>query len=402
MASSTTNKPSTFATDPQDGSDPGAVRSREERVEVRSLALENDLQSEPHLPTVEAPPSAAEASSPNGDTPPCQPGSAEGEEGPPAEPASLALIADPAAPQVEPGSPAADYKVGYGKPPLETRFKKGQSGNPSGRPAGRTSIMQLILQESRRMVEEGPSDGEKMQAIRAVLRAQCELALSGNGTAQRHFIKLAMEAGRKAIEAEKKATDLEKEETGGMQERNDRPVDPLGNPEELLSPSEPLVGGAEQTPSEPQPQSGAVSLGNPKEGPTGEPTVMDFVEEEGARMVFQQGPAGTEEMPVIQAIVRAECQTALNGHGRAQRHFISLVLEAEKHEREAEKQAAEADKQANEAEKRRIDAERRGRDVSIYDNWLRENDPYYVPDTRSIEELRRDFFEKSMWDVSAT
>jgi Family of unknown function (DUF5681) len=29
-----------------------------------------------------------------------------------------------------------DYRVGYGKPPLETRFKQGQSGNPRGRPRG--------------------------------------------------------------------------------------------------------------------------------------------------------------------------------------------------------------------------------------------------------------------------
>jgi hypothetical protein len=27
-----------------------------------------------------------------------------------------------------------DVEVGYGKPPKGTRFKKGQSGNPSGRP----------------------------------------------------------------------------------------------------------------------------------------------------------------------------------------------------------------------------------------------------------------------------
>jgi len=25
------------------------------------------------------------------------------------------------------------YEVGYGKPPLQTRFRKGQSGNPRGR-----------------------------------------------------------------------------------------------------------------------------------------------------------------------------------------------------------------------------------------------------------------------------
>jgi hypothetical protein len=27
-----------------------------------------------------------------------------------------------------------DYKVGRGRPPLHTRFKKGWSGNPGGRP----------------------------------------------------------------------------------------------------------------------------------------------------------------------------------------------------------------------------------------------------------------------------
>jgi Family of unknown function (DUF5681) len=34
-----------------------------------------------------------------------------------------------------------DYKVGKGRPPLSTRWKPGQSGNPKGRPKGAKNMM---------------------------------------------------------------------------------------------------------------------------------------------------------------------------------------------------------------------------------------------------------------------
>jgi hypothetical protein len=38
-----------------------------------------------------------------------------------------------------------DDQTGYGKPPKQSRFKKGQSGNPAGRPKGSLSFKTLLM-----------------------------------------------------------------------------------------------------------------------------------------------------------------------------------------------------------------------------------------------------------------
>jgi len=51
-----------------------------------------------------------------------------------------------------------DYEVGYGKPPRDTRFKRGQSGNPRGRPPGAKNLSTLLneaLNESVVVTENG-------------------------------------------------------------------------------------------------------------------------------------------------------------------------------------------------------------------------------------------------------
>jgi hypothetical protein len=42
------------------------------------------------------------------------------------------------------GDGSDDYDVGYGKPPVHSRFQKGRSGNPKGKPKGKKNVKTMI------------------------------------------------------------------------------------------------------------------------------------------------------------------------------------------------------------------------------------------------------------------
>jgi Family of unknown function (DUF5681) len=80
-----------------------------------------------------------------------------------------------------------DYEVGYGKPPAHTRFRKGQSGNPHGRPRGfgTKRLPEILLKEAYRKMRVKQGDRiEKVPAMVAIARSLVTRAAAGNGRAQ--------------------------------------------------------------------------------------------------------------------------------------------------------------------------------------------------------------------------
>lgn len=89
--------------------------------------------------------------------------------------------------------PAAksDYAVGYGRPPVHTRFKPGMSGNPKGRRKGARGLNTLARELlTEKVPVRTPSGEKKMHRIEAVLHKTFELALKGNPRALTQILGL--------------------------------------------------------------------------------------------------------------------------------------------------------------------------------------------------------------------
>ncbi len=104
------------------------------------------------------------------------------------------------------GSQIRDYDVGFGKPPADTRFKPGISGNPRGRPKGSKNnkpglnaerLREIVLEEAYRDVTI--RDGERnitMPMAQAVIRSLSVSAAKGNHRAQRLFAEMLVSTER--------------------------------------------------------------------------------------------------------------------------------------------------------------------------------------------------------------
>jgi len=83
------------------------------------------------------------------------------------------------------------YSVGYKKPPMHTRFKPGESGNPRGKAKGRKNLATELLEElSERVVVTENGRQRKIAKQTIILKRMVTDAAQGNAKARDQLLKL--------------------------------------------------------------------------------------------------------------------------------------------------------------------------------------------------------------------
>ncbi|EAQ96142.1 DUF5681 domain-containing protein [Congregibacter litoralis] len=102
-----------------------------------------------------------------------------------------------------------DYEVGFGKPPKHTQFKKGQSGNPKGRPKGIKNLNTDLEEELNQkiIITEG-GISQEITKQRAMIKTLFVKAMKGDTRAAGVLINLTLglENSRIANDAVEKLT----------------------------------------------------------------------------------------------------------------------------------------------------------------------------------------------------
>jgi len=91
---------------------------------------------------------------------------------------------------------AAGYEVGYGKPPKQSRFKPGQSGNPKGRRRGQRNLKSVVKEVLKEKITIREGDRARtVSRLDAIVRITINNALKGDLRALAAFIQLIRPTG---------------------------------------------------------------------------------------------------------------------------------------------------------------------------------------------------------------
>ena len=89
------------------------------------------------------------------------------------------------------GSNSGEYEVGFKRPPVHTRFRKGESGNRKGRPKSTKNLKTDLNEELREKVTL--KDGDRTRKIskqRAIVKTLVNKTLKGDARAASTLINL--------------------------------------------------------------------------------------------------------------------------------------------------------------------------------------------------------------------
>jgi hypothetical protein len=101
------------------------------------------------------------------------------------------------------------YEIGYRKPPARTRFKKGQSGNPNGRPKGALNIASVLSRTLREQVVINENGHRRVVTkLEAAVKQLVNKAATGDLKAFQQLSGLVQAAEEKALEAAAPSTAL--------------------------------------------------------------------------------------------------------------------------------------------------------------------------------------------------
>jgi hypothetical protein len=125
-----------------------------------------------------------------------------------------------------------DDKIGFAKPPKSTRWQKGQSGNPKGRPKTKSESLMDAAQILTLPVDARAPDGKKVRldGIEAAYLALCRKGLKGHKPSLLEAIRIMLDV-EPAVQAAKEEQNATRERVLELLERMG--VDMSDDPEML-------------------------------------------------------------------------------------------------------------------------------------------------------------------------